>query len=270
MNKSLPFRCALITGASSGIGEAFAKELAQRGIVQLILVARSGEKLEKLSQLLQQDFSIKVHWISQDLAETSAPEALLAEIEKLGWEVDCLINNAGFTIRTEDEFEDSIMVMRMIQLMATTPVILCQRLGSAMAKRKKGFILNVSSIVGCFPVATTLSYCAIKRFLNTFSHSLSYEWRSEGVRVSCLQPGATLSSFHEVNQLSLPKKLLPFFRNPAQVAKIGIKGLIKGKRDIIPGFENLLLFLLSHIIPHSWIYLLHKRYWRKLSRGRGC
>jgi uncharacterized protein len=269
MPKELPFNTALITGASSGIGEACAKELANRGIKRLVLIARNNEKLLLLKNHLTSKHSVNVRCISMDLSEKEAPEQLLEQLNKWEWKIDCLINNAGFTIRTEDEFSQSDLVNRMIQLMATTPIILSQRLGIEMVKNHRGYILNVSSIVGCFPVATTLSYCAIKRFLNAFSHALSYEWRSEGVRVSCLQPGATLSSFHESNKLDLPDKMKSVFRSSEQVARIGVNGLIRGKRDIFPGFENYLLFLLTRIIPHRWIYSLHKRWWRK-QRSKWC
>lgn len=263
MNNRLPFTTALITGASSGIGEAFARELADRGIQRMLLLARNSEKLEALKQELQNKYPIEIHCFSVDLSKAEAVNQCLKDLEKLNCSVDCLINNAGFTIRTEDECQQSDVVQQMIQLMAGTPVLLCQRIGSKMLEHKKGYILNVSSIVGCFPVATTLSYCAIKRFLTAYSHSLSYEWRSEGIRVSCLQPGATLSSFHESNQLGLPEKLKSIFRSSEQVARIGVNGLIRGKRDIFPGFENYLLFLITRIIPHRWIYILHKNWWRK-------
>jgi uncharacterized protein len=263
MNKTLPFTTALVTGASSGIGQAFARELALRGVKRLILLARNGQKLEALKHELQEKYSIEIQCFSIDLSHPPALKALLTDIETLAWPIDCLINNAGFTIRTEDECQQSDVVQQMIQLMAATPVLLCQRIGSKMLEKKTGYILNVSSIVGCFPVATTLSYCAIKRFLTAYSHSLSYEWRSEGIRVSCLQPGATMSSFHESNQLDLPDKLKSIFRSSEQVARIGLNGLIRGKRDIFPGFENYLLFLITRIIPHRWIYILHKNWWRK-------
>ena len=263
MTKPLPFTTALITGASSGIGQAFARELAYRGIQRLILLARNSQKLNELKCELLEQYPLEIQCLSVDLSQPQAVNTLLEDLEALAWPIDCLINNAGFTIRTEDECRQSDTVQKMIQLMAATPVLLCQRIGSKMLERKKGYILNVSSIVGCFPVATTLSYCAIKRFLTAYSHSLSYEWRSEGIRVSCLQPGATLSSFHESNQLGLPEKLKSIFRSSEQVARLGVNGLIRGKRDIFPGFENYLLFLLTRIIPHRWIYTIHKNWWRK-------
>jgi hypothetical protein len=263
MTKPLPFTTALITGASSGIGQAFARELAHRGIQRLILLARNGQKLNELKCELLEKYPLEIQCLSVDLSQPQAVNALLEDLEALAWPIDCLINNAGFTIRTEDECQQSDTVQKMIQLMAATPVLFCQRIGSKMLEHKKGYILNVSSIVGCFPVATTLSYCAIKRFLTAYSHSLSYEWRSEGIRVSCLQPGATLSSFHESNQLGLPEKLKSIFRSSEQVARLGVNGLIRGKRDIFPGFENYLLFLLTRIIPHRWIYTIHKNWWRK-------
>ncbi len=269
MKCTLPFNTSLVTGASSGIGKAIAQELAQRGIKRLILVARNHEKLYELKSCLSKSHATEIRCISLDLSEQSSPKKLFETVQSWNWEVDCLVNNAGFAIRTEDEFRYPQKVQQMVQLMATSPLLLSQMFGQSMAEKKHGFILNVSSIVGGFPISSTLSYGAIKRFMNAFSHALSYEWKAEGVHVTCLQPGATMSSFHEVNHLPVPKLWLKFFREPRQIAIAGINGLIKGKRNVIPGWENLLLFALTRFIPHSWLFSFHRTCWRN-RRDKKC
>ncbi len=262
MKHSLPFHTGLITGASSGIGRAMACELAHRGIQKLILVSRNQEKLDELKSFITKINNIDVRCISLDLSEASSPEILLHTVQSWGWEVDCLVNNAGFAIRTEDEFNHPEKVQQMIQLMATSPLLLSQMFGKLMAEKNHGYILNVSSIVGGFPVSSTLTYAAIKRFMNAFSHALSYEWRPCKVFVTCLQPGATTSSFHQKNNFPVPKKWQKFFRPSEQIAKEGINGLIRKKRNVIPGWEYKILFFITHLIPHSWLFDFHKSCWR--------
>ncbi|MBU3750794.1 MAG: SDR family oxidoreductase, partial [Mycobacterium sp.] len=188
---------ALVTGASSGIGEQFALQLGRRGH-NVVLTARSEGKMEDLARRLQAEHpDIDVTVIGADLAEPGSGAALTAELAARGIEVDVLINNAGFGSHNPLAEEDPENLAREIQLNCSSLVDLTARLLPAMLERDRGGVLNVASTAAYQPLATMAVYGATKAFVLSFTEALWAETRTTGVRVMALCPGATETGFFQ-------------------------------------------------------------------------
>ncbi len=188
-------KATLITGASGGIGEAFARRLAEEG-QNLVLVARSEEKLRALRDELQEKHKITAHYIAVDLTGFEADKQLFEETEKNGIEVDWLINNAGFGSMGEFSNLDLERELGMIDLNISCLVALTHRYLQKMRERKSGTIINVSSAAGFQPIPFMATYAATKAFVTSFSEALAEENRRYGIQVLALCPGSTETNFH--------------------------------------------------------------------------
>ncbi len=180
---------ALITGASSGIGEAFARELASQK-KNLVLVARSQDKLEQLATELEQQEQIQTLVIPQDLTEPKAGKLVYDKIKAQGWTIDLLINNAGFG--DYGNFDDRSLdkQISMIQLNITVLTELTRLYLPEMKQRKKGGIINVSSIAGYQPLPYMSVYAATKAFVLSFTEALWAENKDSEVNILALCPGS--------------------------------------------------------------------------------
>ncbi|HEY6236260.1 MAG TPA: SDR family oxidoreductase, partial [Candidatus Elarobacter sp.] len=185
---------ALITGASSGIGEAFARALAARG-EDLVLVARSAERLEALAAELSAKHGVRAHVLPADLSDPKAVDALVAELTARGLTVTTLINNAGFGTHGEFASLDAARERDEVIVNVLAPVQLTHALLPAMVARKSGAIVNVGSTASFQPVPYMAVYGATKAFLLSFSEALAEEVRAHGVRVVALCPGQTDTAF---------------------------------------------------------------------------
>ncbi|MDZ4375874.1 MAG: SDR family oxidoreductase [Phenylobacterium sp.] len=192
-------RLALVTGASAGLGAAFARHLASRGF-DLALTARRVDRLNDLADGLRRDHGIEVVTVAADLAQAGASEAILSQIAATGRGVDVLINNAGYGLG--GLYADTTWADQadFIQVMVTAPCELAHRTLPAMRDQGYGRIVNVASVAGLLPAAAghTL-YAASKAYLIRFSQSLHLEGAAHGVHVSALCPGFTYTEFHDVN-----------------------------------------------------------------------
>lgn len=227
---------ALVTGASSGIGEQFARQLAARGH-DVVLSARSEDRLQELAQRLRGDHpGIKVEVISADLAVPGAASVLAAELAARDIRVDVLVNNAGFGSHDAFVDEDTDNVVREIQLNCTALVELTSRLLPTMVERKQGGVLNVASTAAFQPIATMAVYAATKAFVLSFTEALWAETRKSGVRVMALCPGPTDTAFFDV----AGKEFLTSGRqSPEQVAEIALNYFFDGSGpSVIPGTAN--------------------------------
>lgn len=189
-------KTALITGASYGIGEAFARELAHQDY-NLVLVARSQDKLEKLAQELQEKEGIEVMIIPQDLTETHAGKIVYDQIKTQGWIIDLLVNNAGFG--DYGKFDDRPLEkqINMIQLNITVLTELTGLFLPEMKSRGKGRIINVASIAAFQPLPYMSVYAATKAFVLSFSEAIWAENRDSDINILALCPGPTESKFFE-------------------------------------------------------------------------
>src|ERR1700694_685167 len=208
----------LITGASAGIGEAFAWELAPRG-ERLILVARREDRLKKLAAELKAKHNCDCVVIAADLAVSGGAAALFAETERRNLMVDLLINNAGFGKYGPFESQPLETYDQMVQLNITSLVDLTYLYLRGMRARKNGGILNVASVAGFPPVPNFAVYGATKAFVVSFSQALAVEAARDNVHVSVLCPGSTLSEFQEVAGTGAVAAGAPGYQTLAAVAR---------------------------------------------------
>ncbi|PYE54408.1 SDR family NAD(P)-dependent oxidoreductase [Deinococcus yavapaiensis] len=244
---------ALVTGASGGIGEDIARELADRGH-DLVLVARTQGKLEALAERLRVQFGVTSHVIALDLSKADAPARLEAELTARHLTVDVLVNNAGFASYGEFWTLDLAHEMNMIQVNVATLVELTRRLLPGMVARKRGRILNVASTASFMPGPLMAVYYASKAFVLSFGEAIAEELRGTGVTVTTLCPGPTTSGFQERAGMQDSKLLQQGFvrmMTSAQVAKLGVDASLRGQRVIVTGVLNQLQALTPRFLPRS-------------------
>jgi uncharacterized protein len=261
-------RTALVTGASAGIGRAFAHALAARGY-DVILTARRQERLDAVARELTERHRVHAHVVVEDLAQPSAPARLAEVLAARGLAVDVLVNNAGFGIpgsyanTTWGEQRD------FLQVMVVAVSELTHRLLPGMLARKWGRIVNVASLAGLLPgVAGHTLYAASKAYVILFSESLALETAAHGINVTASCPGFTLSEFHDVSGTREQVKTLPAFMwmDAEQVAKESIDAVMTGVRVYIPGSANRTLARLGRVLPRSVVTALIMRNASKFRR----
>ncbi len=253
-------KTALITGASSGIGEAIATELAAQG-THLVLVSRNQEKAIKLQEKLSKYYAITIHVIPFDLSKSSAALHLYEHCQAQNLQVDILVNNAGFGMATEREFLDPQTLESMIILQTATITVLSSLFSRYMIQQKEGYILNISSICATTPAASTLTYSAVKSYIMQYSRYLHYELKNKNVVVTCCLPGATNTSFDIHSDLPIPCQLKRFYVSSEFVATKSIEGLRRKKRIVLPGGQTKFLHLIGRCIPDQIIYTCHRKFW---------
>lgn len=240
----------IITGASSGIGEAIARRLASEEKQAMVLVARRADKLDALAAELQQAQGLRVHVISLDLEKPGAARDLLQAVDAQGLTIDTLINNAGFGLN--NAFSDMPLerIQAMMQLNMVTLTELCHAVLPGMHARGQGRILNVASILGFQSCPRFAVYAATKSFVLSFTEALAREERKRGVHVTAVCPGSTKTSFHDVagNTGTVSGKIM---NSPDMVAASALQALRTGKAVIVPGFFNKPLPFLLRFVPRS-------------------
>jgi uncharacterized protein len=243
-------KTTLITGASSGIGEAFARKLAARGH-DLVLAARSEEKLITLCSELGRINNIRAQFVALDLSKPEAPAELFAETQKRELEIDLLINNAGFGSMGDFAKLDLARELEMIDLNVQSLVELTHRFLQPMRERKSGAIINVASTAGYQPVPFMATYAATKAFVLSFTEALWEENRPYGVKVMALCPGVTKTNFFEASRMQKPP--VRTSQTPEQVVDVALRGLARGKSAIISGWMNFMMIETERLMPRSLI-----------------
>jgi len=239
---------ALVTGASSGIGEGFARALAGRG-QDVVLVARSAGRLEALAAELSSKHGVRAEVIAADLADRAAPDAIVAELAARGLSVDTLINNAGFG--THGEFAELDPQRERDEVIVNTyaPVALTRALLPAMIARKSGAIVNVASTASFQPVPYMATYGATKAFVLSFSEALAEEVRRYGVRVVALCPGQTDTAFFtHIDEARIGRA-----RTTEQVVATALRALERGRVVAIDGFSNYALANMNRFAPRRLV-----------------
>lgn len=227
---------ALVTGASGGIGEHFARQLAARG-VHLVLVARNRERLEQLAAELRAAHGVSVLVAPVDLSVPGGVDELVDAVTATGAGVDLLINNAGVGFKGPFVEEDPEAISRMIQLDCGSLVALTRRLLPEMINRGHGGLINVASTAAFQPVPTMATYGACKAFVLSFTEALWVETADTGVRVMALCPGATATRFFETANPST--EFMTRRQPPAQVADFALRRFERGRRpSVVPGLAN--------------------------------
>lgn len=236
---------ALVTGASYGIGTAFARKLAADG-THLILTARSGERLAALASELRSKHSVNVSLIEADLAQPDAPQFLFDKVQRQGLRVDLLVNNAGFGAAGDFAKLPLARQLEMIQVNVTALVALTHLFVQPMLQRRAGGIINVSSTAAFQGVPYFAVYSATKSFILTFSEALWGECRHHGVRVSALCPGATESNFQAVAGTA-NRKLRGKVQTAEEVVDAALKALSQGRSHVVTGWNNKLMVQLERL-----------------------
>ncbi|OBI93159.1 SDR family oxidoreductase [Mycobacterium sp. 1245805.9] len=241
-------RAAIVTGASSGIGEQFAAILAGRGY-QVVLVARSADRLEALAGRL----GAPAHPLPADLSERTERAALPDRIAALGLTPDILVNNAGLSTLGVVAKSVPQQELNLVEVDVAAVVDLCSRFLPGMVERRRGAVLNVASVAGFGPLPGQAAYGAAKAFVLSYTHSLRGELRGTGVGATALCPGPVDTGFGEAAGFSkeeaesaLPRVMWV----PAdKVAQAGIDGLAAGKAVVVPGRVNRVASAFFRVAP---------------------
>lgn len=243
---------ALVTGASSGIGTEFARQLAARK-VGLVLTARRTDRLEAIRQELVAKHGVIVHVVPQDLAQKGAAAALHEACARLGVEIELLINNAGYGLQGRHVELDPGAIERMTQVNVHALTELTLLFGRDMAKRGRGRILNVASAAAFQPSPFVAAYAATKAYVLSFSEAVRFELAQSGVSVTTLYPGITTTEFNDVAGARTPKAMDLSILGPAEVARVGLSAMFGGRRAVVPGLINRLNAFFAGILPRGLI-----------------
>ncbi|HEY3521704.1 MAG TPA: SDR family oxidoreductase [Rhodanobacteraceae bacterium] len=242
---------ALVTGASSGIGAAFARELAARGC-DLVLTARREDRLHALADELHARHGIDAQVIAADLSRADAPIRIAGELARRGLHVDILVNNAGYGVPGDFLASDWRTHADFIGVLMIAPTELCHRLLPAMRARGYGRIVNVASLAGLVPGTPKHTlYAAAKSYLVKFSQSLALENRAQGVNVCAVCPGFTYSEFHDVTGARQKVSKMPgwMWMGAERVVREGLGAVEDGEIVYIPGRINRLTRTLFKLLP---------------------
>lgn len=253
-------RTALVTGASAGIGKAFAELLACEGH-DLLLVARREERLHQLAGELQSRYGVRAVVYAADLADFTAPARIMAAAESLGMEIGVLVNNAGFAASEEFLGSSWEALSGEIQVMVTALTELMYHVGQGMKARGYGRIINLASLAAFAPTAPSMLYTGIKSYVLNVSQAVDMELKPFGVHVTALCPGFTWSEFHDVQGTrELANKLPGFMWQDAEtVARLGYEAVMKGEPVCVPGRFNKAVAYGSRLVPERLRYFLGKQ-----------
>lgn len=249
---------AIVTGASSGIGEEFSRQLAAHGL-NLVLIARRKERLELLSEELIHEHTIDVKIIPADIATLDFLEQVQAATHSL--DVGLLVNNAGFALT--GNFLDHTLEeeLSLLHVNCRAPLMLAHTFGKKMVKRGRGGIINVSSAMAFLPAPLWTHYAASKTYDLYLSEGLWFELREKGVDVLALCPGATRTGFSKVSGTKSSGM------EAGPVVETALINLGK-KSTVIPGFSNRIIVLINRIVPRRWLIKIGAKVVRDLI-GRG-
>jgi len=249
---------AVITGASGGIGEAIAEQLASRK-KDLLLVARSKEKLEAQCRLLRERHGINAQYIAADLSQPESAVKVFTEVRVRGLEVEMLVNNAG--IGSSGEFSDQSLQseLDLIQLNVSTLVSLTHLFLQQMQSRKYGTIVNIASMTAFMPVPYMAVYAASKAFVRSFTEALTQECKPKGIHVMLFAPGLTRTNFNTaagldgVKARGLRSDHSQASQTPEEVAIELMRALDKKRQSVVSGSRNRLGAKLLALLPNAMI-----------------
>jgi len=252
-------RYALVTGASSGIGYAYAVVMAKRGY-NLLMVSNEAEAIvEKADIIKKENPDIDIIPLMRDLGKQDAAQELHEWCKQNNVEVEVLINNAG-VYHDKDFLDDSAGFTQLIfNLHMHTPAMLCYYFGQDMVSRKKGYILNMSSVTSNYGIQRMSTYSTTKGFLRLFSRSLYLELKQKGVNVTCVRPGAVATPLYNLDEKALKSGMsVGAIISPEALAEKGVNAVFKGKHEITPGFFTKVLNLVP-VLP-TWLLLLVRKW----------
>ncbi|MFJ3708077.1 MULTISPECIES: SDR family NAD(P)-dependent oxidoreductase [unclassified Streptomyces] len=255
-------RTALVTGASSGLGAEFAAQLAAQGH-EVILVARSGDRLAALAERLVAEYGVRAHVLVQDLAEPDAARRIAEQLTARGLSVDLLVNNAGFG--TCGRFEEISGARDHDQLMVNVVALvdLTHELLPAMLERGRGAVVNVASNAAFQPSPYFAVYGAAKAFVLSFGLALRQEYRRRGIRVLTLCPGPVETAFFDTIG-TREAAVMGSMTTPEPVVRAALRALDRDRGYVAPGFGNALAAHLTPRRPRTVVAAIAERVTRKV------
>lgn len=258
---------ALITGASAGIGYELAELFAQHGH-NLVLVARSEDKLQSMALKFAIKYKVYTKVIAADLSEHNAPAKVMAQLKQENTTVDVLVNNAGFGYYGAFRESDLQRELDMMQLNMGSLTHLCKLFLEQLPKEQHGKIMNVSSTAAFPPAGPFMAvYYASKAYVQSFSEALASELEDDNVTVTTLCPGPTETNFKEAANLEGSGLFTKqFIADARSVAKAGYEGMMAGEVVVVPGIHNKLTVLSTRFVPRGVLRNIVK----KMQEKRGA
>jgi uncharacterized protein len=245
---------ALITGGSKGIGKAIAEELAFRKY-NILLVARSEELLKSVAGEIRDKYKIETDYLAIDLSLPDSPQKVLNWVNEKKYDVNILVNNAGYGLSGSFEKYSSSENINLLQLNMVTLVSLCQLFLPMLRQQSKSYIMNIASSAAYQAIPYLSVYAASKSFVLSFSRGLHQELKNTSVSVTCISPGSTDTEF--VDRAQIGEKGLKTAKKvnmqPQAVAKIAVSSMFAGKAEVITGFINKLGAFMAWLLPKSLI-----------------
>jgi short-subunit dehydrogenase len=248
MKNNLQGKTALVTGASSGLGMDFSRELARRGC-QLILVARREDRLRELLREISSTYDVPVEIIAMDLVEADAPRRLYDHLQASHRAVDVLINNAGYGLFGDFAEIPWERTQNMLDLDIRVLTHLMRLFMADMVSRNYGFILNIASTGAYQPTPTYAAYSAAKSYVVSLTEAVHYELRHTKVKCTVLSPGVTRTEFLAVAGQKPTLYQRSIMMESAAVARIGIKAMLKGRSSVVAGGLNAFMAWTMRFVP---------------------
>ncbi|MFC4723391.1 SDR family NAD(P)-dependent oxidoreductase [Geojedonia litorea] len=239
----------LITGASQGFGKAMALEFAKRQM-NLLLVALPNSGLAQLSDFIEKNLSVTVHYLELDLSQTQSCHIIAEYIENHGLRIKYLVNNAGVLSRGFFEDLTEEFILKQIEVNVTTPTLLIRLLLPNLKKYAPASILNISSMASFFALPKKQVYGGTKAYLTSFSKSLGKELKKDNISVTTICPGG----LNTTTRLCYQNRILGWIPresvlNPEKAAKIAVHSMLRKKKIVVPGFINQCLMVLDKFLP---------------------
>jgi hypothetical protein len=260
-------KAALITGATSGIGRAFAERFASLGY-DLIITGRRKKIIDAVAREISSKYDVRVSVIIAELSEDAGVRKVIRVLAGTNT-LAALVNNAGYGIDgifTERKIDEHLALARVL---AEVPLRLVHAALPGMIARRKGIIINVSSLGAWTPAPINGIYGGAKAFLNIFTESLHMEVRRHGIRVQALCPGFTATDFHA--QMGVEEEIhrqrMFYWMKPEDVVGISMKCLKKGKVICIPGLPNKLIRLFMGLLPRKLYYRVTEKGFKERDEG---
>lgn len=249
---------ALVTGASSGIGYEYARQLAERGY-NLLIVSIEDEAIKEKAEIIKRDFAVDVIPLTRDLGKPDSAKELYDYCRSQDIEVEVLINNAG-VYHDRDFIADSEAFNQMIlNLHVNTPAMLVYYFSQDMVAHHKGYILNMSSITSEIAVQRLATYSATKAFLKNFNRSVHIELYHKGVYVTAVRPGAVDTGLYSISRPATKIGMfIGYITTPEKLARKGLRAMFRGRAQRTPGFLNHVLIFLVALIPTGALRLIRR------------
>lgn len=252
-------KTALITGATSGIGAAYANAMAAEGY-DLILTGRRRDVIEHVAHQIEQEHHVKTEVVIIELSDEKELDLFIEKVKDRGL-IDMLVNNAGFTSKGLYYLHNITNEVNMVRVHAIAMMRLTHAVLPGMIERRSGVIINVASIQAVTPMSLSTTYCSVKAFMKNFSICVHSEVKDYGVKVQCVLPGFTRTDLGRslgVDMNTMEDSDMVHWMSPEKVVQVSIKDLKKKNRVIsIPGFGNNMLYELAKILPDRlWLALI--------------